>query len=406
MNLDELAELLANTRSSAKRKLILRSEAVLDPNRLAESIRVFCYSHWTSEPALARNAAAALKTLHNTHPSQFVLANSLWVTGIAELTKGRARRGAALLESAASSFLHLGRRDLSAEVRVAQLMAFAMLGSYDKAIEIGRKALTTFRGLGDTEAVGKIELNLSNIFSRLGRHRDAERMAKAAIRDFASLGAATWRVMAENGLAITYANLNDFRSSERIYRSALAFVRENGMRLTEAEIESSLGSMALMRGNYAEALRELENSRTIYELLLMPHQTAVAEAEVAEAYTCVNLLNEASEIYRRIIPTLRELRLRRDTANALKAYGGVLSRLGDEASAARQFSAAERLFTAEGNYEASISARLAALQSLLNSGKWERAVAGCRELKGQLAKAYPRLRGGTVADPSTVLLAT
>ena len=46
------------------------------------------------------------------------------------------------------------------------------------------------------------------------------------------------------------------------------------MLLTEAEIEASMGNLALFRGRYDEALKFLELSRRKYEELGMPHQTA------------------------------------------------------------------------------------------------------------------------------------
>ena len=54
--------------------------------------------------------------------------------------------------------------------------------------------------------------------------------------------------------------------------------------VTQAEIEGNIGNFALLRGRYDQALDYLERSRRRYEFLGMPHQSALAEREIADAY--------------------------------------------------------------------------------------------------------------------------
>ncbi len=102
--------------------------------------------------------------------------------------------------------------------------------------------------------------------------------------------------MCENNLAIIYAALNDFHKAEKLYAKALQNAREAKMLVTVAEIEASMGNLATFRGKYNEALQFLEFSRQKYEELKMPHQTAVAELEIADIYAELNLGREAFEI--------------------------------------------------------------------------------------------------------------
>src|SRR5437588_316930 len=99
--------------------------------------------------------------------------------------------------------------------------------------------------------------------------------------------------LAENSLATNYTFLHDFRRAEELYRQAYARAEEAGLAATQAEIEASMGNLALFRGRYREALDLLERSRRRYSTMGMPHQSAVAELELADAYLELNLPTEA-----------------------------------------------------------------------------------------------------------------
>ena len=70
-----------------------------------------------------------------------------------------------------------------------------------------------------------------------------------------------------------------------------------------------------------EALDYLERSRRHYEILGMPHQSALAEREIADAYLELNLVPEATEIYARVTGTFATLGLRADEARAFASRG-------------------------------------------------------------------------------------
>ena len=61
-----------------------------------------------------------------------------------------------------------------------------------------------------------------------------------------------------------------------------------------------------------------------YEKLGMPHQTAIAELEIADIYAELNLNSEAAEIYRRLIHTLHRLKMRAEEARARANFGRTL----------------------------------------------------------------------------------
>ena len=137
------------------------------------------------------------------------------------------------------------------------------------------------------------------------------------------LGDISELTMSDNSLANTYAELNNFQKAEKFYAQALENARLAKMKVTEAEIEASMGNLALFRGRYGDALRLLETSRQKYETLRMPHQQAIAELEIADIYAELNLSDEAFEIYEKVSETLKKLKLRGEEARARANFGRV-----------------------------------------------------------------------------------
>lgn len=372
MRRTDLAKHLISTSTDAGQKRLFDAHPRLADENLAIEIRKACYNAWSTQPVRAQRAAAALGLLYRMCPSETVRAESLWVRGISEITRGKFAAAVSALDLAAEALVNADRDADGARVQVAKLLALAMLGRYDEAIDSGKRALAVFVKTGDQLAAGKIEMNLSNIVSRQARHFEAKRYCMSARRRFIRAGEATWQAMAENGLANTYAELNEFGKAEKFYRSALTGAKKEKMAVTEAEIEASLGNLALLRGRYSIALRYLESSRQKYTDLGMPHQSAIADLEVADIYSELNLGNEAVAIYQRIAPVFTLLKLRAEEARTRLNHGRASLRLGNKPSAGRELKRALRLFELEKNVSGQVSTLLSRAELELggrNTGK-------------------------------------
>lgn len=354
-----LAARLIGAKGERQRKALLTANVASADIRLARALKDECYRVWTSDPAAARQVAAALSTLSSfVRSSPEIDAMQAWVAGIADITRGKLESAVTHLDRAVELLSRLGHEHESAQPQVAKLIALAMLGRYDEAQRTGENALRIFEKYRDGLAAGKIEMNLSNLVSRRDQYRLAEKYCLSAYKRFAKLGETSWQTMAENGLANTYAELNEFERAEKFYSRALDRARRTRMNLTVAEIEASMGNLALFRGRYADALRRLELSRQKYEKLGMPHQSTIAELEIADIYAELNLNEEASEIYTRLIPTLRRLKMRAEEARARSNFGRVLTAADAVKDARKMLKAAASLFLAEKNFVAAAGADL------------------------------------------------
>ncbi len=342
------ARLIAERRGIQRKKLLAENRHIADV-RLARELKDACYRVWASAPTGARSAAAALKSLALFSPSPEIKAIHFWIEGIADITSGKLESAIVNLDAASNALARLSLKHESAQPQVAKLIALAMLGRYEDTRTAGRKALKIFEKFDDQLAAGKIEMNLSNIVSRRDEYRRAEQYCLSAYKRFEKLGETEWQTMAENGLANTYAELNDFKRAEKFYDRALERARSAGMHVTVAEIEASMGTLALFRGRYADALRSFELSRQKYEKLGMPHQTAISELEIADIYAELNLNAEATELYQRLIPALHRLKMRAEEARARTNFGRLLIAVGDLRAARAELKRASALFNAEKN---------------------------------------------------------
>lgn len=418
---EELAARLM-TAHEAERAALLRERNAGDDVSLAYALKDICLvDGWSGDPARCTGAAEALRALRQLTPDEEVAALSLWCDGMAEVVRGRNEQALQLFNEAEEKFLALGLQHTAAQTQVIKLYALAMLGRYDEAIECGLRARGVFIEHDDQLAAGKIENNIGNIYFRRDRYPEAERFQSLARDRFTALKNQTQLAKINNCLANTHALLHRFRSAEQLYEQALAAARTAGLTVTQAEIEGNMGNMALFRGHYDRALDWLERSRRQYAALDMPHQSAIAELEIADAYLELNLLPEASAIYARVTPTFAELRMQAEQARALAQHGRVALSLGQIEQAEDLLAHARELYLAEGNavgaalvtlseaqihysagrYDAAIQAAATAADPLAIAGNW-RHLLSARWLHGESLRAQGKLEEARALLQSTL----
>ena len=132
----------------------------------------------------------------------------------------------------------------------------------------------------------------------------------------------------DNCLATTLTSQHRFAEAEAMYDEALQHAEAGRLEVTLAEIECNLGCLALYQGRYDRALDCLERSRRRYAALGMPHELAIAEQELADAYLELNMLPEAVAIYERVAPRFAELGMPGERARALAYHGRAAVLLG------------------------------------------------------------------------------
>lgn len=349
MQIDDLAEKLVSIEDNSERKNFLEKFQEKADVELAFALKEICYAAWTKEPTKAQHAALALEVLAELNPTEKIQALSAWISGIALLTEGKIECALEKLETANKMFLKIKEEHLAAQTQVSQIYTLALLGRYDEAVGCGNNALKIFEKYGDELAAGKIEHNLGNIFMRREDYKKSEEYLRYSRTRFYKLKDLKQLTMAENALAIILAFQNRFREAEKFYKKALFRAKESEMVVTQAEIEASMGNLFLFRAKFDQALKFLELSRQKYEKLEMPHQMAVAELEIADAYLELNLVSEAFESYEKIVETLADLKMQGEEARARVNHARAAIALGKKELAKQELEKSAGLYQSEKN---------------------------------------------------------
>lgn len=405
----ERAELAARlvAADNAERDALLKHNSALVDVELAYALKDICLDDWSAAPTRAIGVAEALQTLATLTNNPEIDALRLWIEGFAAVVaEGQLERAIKLLEDSEALFISLDRPHMAASTQVIKLYALALLGRYDEAIACGLRARDVLIAHGDYLAAAKIEHNIGNIYLRRDRYEEAEEFQLIARERFAALNDQKQLAKIDNNLAIIYSSQHNFRRAEQLYDQALKNAESGGLVLTQAEIEASMGNLALFQGRYDRALDYLERSRRKYSALGMPHLAAVAEQEIADAYLELNLAPEAAAIYERVTKTFSELGMQGEEARALAQHGRSLILLNRLESAHALLAEAGKLYLAEGNkvgkamvtlieaqlyqaegdYEASHAAAFSAEEPLAAAGAWRRQLLA-RWLRGESTRS-------------------
>jgi CHAT domain-containing protein/Tfp pilus assembly protein PilF len=348
MEREELAARLVAADENQRSLLFQDSRASLD-TELAYILKDICLDGWSSDPMRSLAAAATLKHIAQISADPEINALCHWTQGIEALINGDMVGAVATLDRAREGFLALNKPHVAAATEVSKVIALAMLGLYDEAIACALRSREVFLQHDDLLAAGKIEHNIGNLYFRRDQYVEAEKFHTAARERFIALNHEKQLATINNCLANTHVVLHKFASASSLYEQAAQLAEHADVPVTQAEIEGNIGNFALLRGRYDQALDYLERSRRRYEFLGMPHQSALAEREIADAYLELNLVPEAAEIYGRVTNTFETLGLRADEAHALASRGRAELLLHNDDEAFSSLQRARELYRAEGN---------------------------------------------------------
>ena len=365
-----------------------------DALALAWALKDQCYAAWSSQPRRAAKAADALRALcvgegASAGPlacAREVEALAAWTAGIADLTRGRMAEATGCFDRAEAIFRRLGQADHAAQTQVPKIMALSMLGQYDAATACAERALREFVALGDARGAGKVSLNLGALHERRGDYALAARHSREASVLFARVGDHERSVQADINMADALTAMGDFDEALRIYARARMRAGTHGFPVLQANVDGSVPLLQLVRGQYRQALAGLEAARRQYEQLAMPHNVAILERQLADAYLELRLLPEALALFDQVLERFQALNIADEQAWTLAQRGRAQALLAQPAQAAESFGRAAALFAAQGSGVGVAAVALARAELELSQGRSGTALA----LAVQAARGFAR----------------
>lgn len=368
---------------------------------LAWAFKALCYESWSSEPARTVGASRALARLAaacaGTGPFVEVQALADWTHGVACLTQGQMVDAEAAFERAAAGLRHAGKGAEAAQTQVPRIMALAMLGRHDEAVQCADRARAELLAAGDTAAAGRVALNLGGLLLRRNEYEaSAERCRQAAVL-FGRAGDHEHSIMADIAEADARAALGDFERALQGYERARQRAEAHGFATLTALVEESLALTDLARGRYPSALAGLASACRRYRELDLPHYVAVADRQLADTYLELNLLPEALRLYDEVLPLLRRLQLVEEQAWVQVQRARALWRQGRRSESTLPLQEAAELFAGQGNEVGQATAELVRAESALAEGRTDDAAAACLQASARFAAAG-QAQGGLLAE--------
>ncbi len=382
----ELINKLLETNKKEKHLALLKKHPDLIDIQFARDLKDTYYDSWTNSPQKTLNAANALEVLTKILAVDEVFALASWVRGISDLTAGKIEQAIIDLDKSSAIFLQIGQEHNSSQTQVAKLIAYALLGKYDEAVKSSKKNLKIFEKYGDELSAGKIEKNLGNIFARQNDLSKSIQYYLSARERFLKLKDIKEVTMCETNLANMYTELNSFRKAEDFYVQALERARQAEMFFIEAEIEASMGNLALFRGKYGDALYFLELSRQKFENLNVPHRSSVAELEIADTYLELNLIDEAYKIYEKVTILLHKLKMQGEEARARASFGRAALLKNELIKAKNELGKSARLYLLENNSNGAAGVKISEAHLEFSRQKYENALKIVLETNKLVAK--------------------
>lgn len=337
----ELVEALLATDESGQQSLLQQHQSLVNP-ALAWALKERYDSQERSDPPVAAALAALVTIVAAVANDIEVTAVAQWTNGLAAFDQGQLVSAHERLTLARDLFLTCNQTSQAAATQIGNFSALALLGRDDEALQRIEWARTHFVALNDQLALGKIAQNLAILHFLRDRYGEAEQLLRTAYTYFAAVDDEKELTAVENNLATALTAQYKFAEVGALYERALRRAEAGRFETTIAMLECNIGCWALFQGHLDRALDYLERSRRRYATLQMPHESAIADQEIADAYLELNLAPEAAAIYARVIPIFAQLGLRTEQARAL-AYHGRAALLQ------KQFDLARALLTEAGN---------------------------------------------------------
>ena len=288
---------------------------------LAWALKATYDDYESKDPALAATVAATLATLTKVTTEPQVLALATWTSGIAAIYASQLETAHTRLTLAREQFLACQQPLHAAATQISHFRVLAMLGRDEEALHWGEWARVRFEAAGDQLATGKIEQNLAGLYFIRERYNAAEKVLRQTYARYKAINHQRGLLDVENNLAAVLVAQYRFSEVESLYGSALARAEAARSEVDLAMLECNLGYLALCQGHFDRALDYLERSRRRYAMLNMPHESAIADQEIADAYLELNLAPEAAAIYARVTPIFAQAGLRAEQARALTYHG-------------------------------------------------------------------------------------
>ena len=233
---------------------------------------------------------------------------------------------------------------------------YKRLGDFPKALDFLQRALAIKRELGDRVEEGKTLSHLGLLFWEMGRYSEAIEHHTKAVNLGRELKYPILEASARNNIGMVYDELGEYRKSAEEYNRALALYRSIKADSATADIVQrgmsdaigNLGGAKLLVGEYGEALPFYEQALAMDERLNLKAGASLDLQNIGLCYIGLGRAQESLTYFDRAIKLADEAGIVKQVADSKKGKGSALVQLGKYTAALVQYRAALQTYERAG----------------------------------------------------------
>ncbi len=252
-------------------------------------------------------------------------------------------------------------RTLHAKVGLLNFMC-----RFDELLVCADRARSIFETLNDRHRLARLDANLSHAYQRLNRFDLVLHFAERAMPALEEAGDREGYFATLSNSAAALMLMNDFEEAERRYARALGIAETMGWSVWSLACRYNIAYLLYLRGNSAEALREIDALRSTYEERGDRRQVCQCCLNEAEILIEIGDFKGAIEVAGRAEVLARSLGLSLETGKAL-VFQAVAARRLNTREIGPLLAEATRCFQEERN---DAWTAIAKLQVALIGGEW------------------------------------
>lgn len=179
---------------------------------------------------------------------------------------------------------------------VTRSVVYGAMEKLDEALELSRRAATTFRAYGDDRRAGAALAAEATILTRSRRYREAlalylDVMDNAAVSPIS-------RVAAAHNAAVCCRDIADLREAKRLFAITISLCDRFRLPSVRCTARWNLARILMSEGTFELALRSFIQVRDEFEELGMAHSVALASVDVAEVLLALQRPAEVAALCR------------------------------------------------------------------------------------------------------------
>ncbi|MGZ8810828.1 MAG: hypothetical protein ACXW29_06790, partial [Thermoanaerobaculia bacterium] len=201
-------------------------------------------------------------------------------------------RAQQVLEGCAVSEYALARLD------VVRSLVHGAQERYDDALQVARRAATTFRRFGDMQRLASALMSQAYLLMNARNFRGALPLLLELEKNFSSTVDLYTRALTHHNLGVCHQELGHVSDALDAYQVAGVLYEENSTATEAARVRHNVAILLSGQGKQAEAKKRLREVQGEFARLGMAHAAVIAGLELAEIALLENNLQEVENLCR------------------------------------------------------------------------------------------------------------